>query len=261
MTLLVPYHQDDFLPDLDAALPPATPTTTVTATLPDDVRGWSRLAPLYRAVADAVHSGVRPDAPLSVVSGCCGVSLGVLAGLQRAGVDAGVVWFDAHGDVQTMETSTSGYLGGMPLRVMVGYRPELIASSLGLRAVPESRAVLVDARDLDPPEAEYLRAAAIAVSTVESLAAAALPDGPLLLHVDCDVIRAEELPGLRFPVPGGPSAASLLAAVGRVLDTGRVAALDIACTWDPSAPDPTGAGPRLLADLLTRAADARPPSP
>ncbi|MFC7481142.1 hypothetical protein ACFQX7_15410 [Luedemannella flava] len=41
----------------------------------------------------------------------------------------------------------------MPLRVMVGYRPELIASSLGLRAVPESRAVLVDARDLDPPEA------------------------------------------------------------------------------------------------------------
>ncbi|MFC7481143.1 hypothetical protein ACFQX7_15415 [Luedemannella flava] len=91
MTLLVPYHQDDFLPDLDAALPPATPTTTVTATLPDDVRGWSRLAPLYRAVADAVHSGVRPDAPLSVVSGCCGVSLGVLAGLQRAGVDAGVV--------------------------------------------------------------------------------------------------------------------------------------------------------------------------
>src|SRR4051794_13760848 len=100
MTLLVPYHQDEFLPDLGAALPPGTPTVTVTAELPADARGWSRLAPLYRAVADAVQSGVRAGEVSTVVSGCCGVSLGVLAGLQRAGVEAGVVWFDAHGDVQ-----------------------------------------------------------------------------------------------------------------------------------------------------------------
>ncbi|GAA1774603.1 arginase family protein [Luedemannella helvata] len=249
MTLLVPYHQDDFLPDLGAALPPLTPTTTVVARLPDDARGWSRLAPIYRAVADAVQSRVRPGACQTVVSGCCCVSLGTLAGLQRAGVDAGVVWFDAHGDVQTMETSASGYLGGMPLRMMVGYRPELV----GVRAIAESRAVLVDARDLDPPEVDYLRGADIRRSTVEELDTAALPDGPLLLHVDCDVVAAEDLPGLRFPVPGGPSAAAVVAALARVLATGRVAALDIACTWDPAAPDPTGARPRLLADLLALA--------
>ena len=253
VTLLVPYHQDDPLPDLGAELPPDTPTTTVVAQLPDDVRGWSRLAPLYRAVADAVQAEVRPTARPTVVSGCCCVSLGTLAGLQRAGVDAGVVWFDAHGDVQTMETSTSGYLGGMPLRIMVGYRPELVADQVGLRAIPESRAVLVDARDLDPPEADFLRGADITHSTVDGLDAATLPDGPLLLHLDCDVVAADYLPGLRFPVPGGPSAAAVLAAVARVLDTGRVAAVDIACTWDPAAPDPTGARPRLLADLLALA--------
>jgi arginase len=52
-------------------------------------------------------------------------------------VDAGIVWIDAHGDVQTLETTASGYLGGLPLRLLVGYRPELIADRLGLRPVPE----------------------------------------------------------------------------------------------------------------------------
>jgi hypothetical protein len=53
--------------------------------------------------------------------------------------------------VQTPETSESGYLGGMPLRLLVGYRPELIAARLGLTPVPERRIVLAGARDLDPP--------------------------------------------------------------------------------------------------------------
>lgn len=253
MTIVAPYHQDDLLPDLAAALPPGTATTTVVAQLPDGARGWSRLAPLYRAVAAEVAAGVRPEATSTVVSGCCCVSLGVLAGLQRAGVDAGVVWFDAHGDVQTMETTTSGYLGGMPLRIMVGYQPSLVAEPIGLRAIPESRAALVDARDLDPAEVDYLRGSGITRSTVAGLTADALPDGPLLLHIDCDVVDAAELPGLRFPVPGGPSAEALVAAVGRVMATGRVAALDIACTWDPSAPDPGAARSRLLASLLALA--------
>jgi arginase family enzyme len=59
-------------------------------------------------------------------------------------------WFDAHGDVQTLETTASGYLGGLPLRLLVGYRPELIATGLGLRPVPEHQVLLVGARDLDP---------------------------------------------------------------------------------------------------------------
>ena len=44
--------------------------------------------------------------------------LGTIAGLQRAGSDPGIVWLDAHGDVQTPETSTSGYLAGMALRLL-----------------------------------------------------------------------------------------------------------------------------------------------
>ncbi len=251
--ILVPYHQDELLPRLADALPPGWAQTVVTVDFPDDAAGWPRLTPLYRAVVDPVAEDVAGGGMPTVVSGCCCVSLGVLAGLQRAGVDAGVIWFDAHGDVQTMETTTSGYLGGMPLRIMVGYRPELVADAVGLRAVPEDRVMLVDARDLDPPEREYLDGAALRRSTVEDLSAEALPPGPLLVHVDLDVVNPTDLPGVRFPVPGGPSASSVVDAVRRILATGRVAALDIAGTWDPSTPDPSGARAAVLTELLTPA--------
>jgi arginase len=216
--------------------------------MPAEQTGWTRLAPLYAALAEAVASD--RESPRVVLSGDCLTSLGVLAGLQRAGADAGVVWFDAHGDVQTMETTTSGYLGGMPVRIMVGYRPELVADAIGLRPVPESRVVLVDARDLDPPEQKFLATAAIRRSSVDELDADALPSGPLLLHVDMDVVDPSDLPGLRFPVPGGAPASAVLGAIRRVLATGRVAAVSIAATWDPSTADADGARARLLAELL-----------
>ena len=59
-----------------------------------------------------------------------------------------------------------------------------------------------------------------------------------------------ELTGLRVPAPGGPSADAVLAAARRVLDTGRVVALDLACTWLPGDRDSTGLRARLLADLV-----------
>ena len=96
-------------------------------------------------MASAAGHGACPV----VVSGDCTTALSTMAGLQRAGIDAANVWLDAHGDVQTLETTASGYLGGLPLRLLVGYRPGLIAAGLGLRSVPEHRIVLVGARDLD----------------------------------------------------------------------------------------------------------------
>src|SRR5207237_1135173 len=87
-------------------------------------------------VAGTVAAGDRP----TVVSADCTTSLGTVAGLQHAGLDPGIVWFDGHGDVQTLETTASGYLGGFPLRILVGYRPELIADALRLRPAPEARA-------------------------------------------------------------------------------------------------------------------------
>jgi arginase len=76
-----------------------------------------------------------------------------------------------------------------------------------------------------------------------------LPAGPVVVHIDLDVIDSAELPGLRFPAPGGPPTASVLAAVQRVLDSGRVVALDIACPWHVGGKDDAEIRRRLLATL------------
>jgi arginase len=215
--------------DLDLILPV---DATVSAQLPVGA-GWSSLLPLNEAVATAVADVLAVRQRPVVLCGDCTTALGIVAGVQRSGLDPAIIWFDAHGDVQTMETTTSGFLGGMPLRLLVGYRPELIGTSLGLRAIPEERVVLVGARDLDPPEEVYLRQAQIRQTPVEDLHPDALPDGMLYVHVDFDVVNPVQLPGLRYPAAGGPSLAATVDALRRTIATGRVAAIGIACTWQP----------------------------
>ncbi len=132
-TIAVPYHLDEYLPDLDL---PLEPDEVVTAQFPPG-DPWERMAVLYDAVAGAVAADAGFGGCPVVMSGDCNTSAGIMAGLQRAGADPGIVWFDAHGDVQTLETTTSGYLGGLALRLLTAYRPELITARLGLRPVPE----------------------------------------------------------------------------------------------------------------------------
>jgi arginase len=230
--IAVPYHLDEHLPGLDFVLPP---DQVITADLASAGGIWDRLAPLQSAVAGAVSAAVADGSCPVVVSGDCFTALGVVAGLQAAaaGRASGIVWFDAHGDVQTPETTASGYVAGMPLRLLTGYRPELIAGRLGLRPVPEEHIVLAGARDLDPPEAIYLAGSAIRQCDVAGLAAADLPGVPLYVHVDFDVLEPGEAPGLRFPAPGGPTAGELAGALRTLLATGRVAAITLACSWYP----------------------------
>ena len=243
----VPYHLDERLPGLDVALAGDVEEVTVE---PPDGDVWTRLASLYDAVAGAVERTARAGPAPVVVSGDCTVSIGIAAGLQRAGVAPGVVWFDAHGDVQTLETTTSGYVGGMALRFLVGYRRSLVADRIGLRPVPEQRVALVDARDLDPPEAEYLASARINKLTVDDLSADDLPAGPLLVNLDLDIVDPAHVPGLRYPAAGGPDVTTFLRAARVVLDTGRVAALNVACTWNPGHADPAGVRQRLVSALV-----------
>jgi arginase len=246
MTVIsVPYHLDERLPGLGVSV---AADHEVTAPLPD-AGDWDRLAVLYLAVASAVAAACAAGACPVVLSGDCTTALGTVAGLQAGHPDVGVVWFDAHGDVQTPETTASGYLGGMPLRLLTGYRPELIADRLGLRPVPESAIVLAGARDLDPPEVSYLAGAQLSRSEVAGLTAASVPELPLYVHVDLDVLDPAEVPGLRFPAPAGPSAGELAAALRLLTGTGRVVAIGLACTWQPGSGAPASLAPVLRAAL------------
>jgi arginase len=257
--IVVPYHQDERLDDDLVPRPATGEFAVVDPDLPDgDV--WSRLAALDDAVADQVAASVRGGGPTTVVSGDCLMAMAVLAGAQRAGVYPGIVWFDAHGDVHTLDTTSSGYLGGLSLRLVMGAHPDLLARPLAVQPVPEDRAVLVDARDLDPPEVQYLRTSSVRRSSVAGLDAAEVPEGPLILHVDVDVTDAEELPGLLFPAPAGPPASDVVAAVRRTLATGRVTVLSVACTWHPTTERRVQqTRERLVHELTSAWAAAQPP--
>jgi arginase len=247
----VPYHLDEARPE--AGLPLAA-DETVRVPLAPGGEVWDSLTTLFGAVARAVSRAVSAGQVPVVVSGDCSTALGTVAGLQQAGVDPAVVWFDAHGDVQTLETTSSGYLGGLPVRILTGYRPELVAARLGLRPVPEHRIVLAGARDLDPPEVAYLEQARIQCWEVARLTAEVLPSGPLYVHLDLDVLDPAEVGGLLFPVAGGLQLTQLADTLRMLAGTGRVAAVGVACTWRPGS----GAGlrhPELLTEVLPTLAE------
>ena len=244
----VPYHLDESLPGLGLPLPA---DETVRVPLAPDGEVWDSLAATFGAVSRAVSRAVSDGQVPVVLSGDCSTALGTVAGLQQAGLDPAVVWFDAHGDVQTLETSASGYLGGLPVRMLTGYRPELLTGRLGLRPVPEHRIVLAGARDLDPPEVAYLERARIQCWEVAQLTAEVLPSGPPYVHLDLDVLDPAEVGGLQFPVAGGIQLTQLAGALRMLAGTGRVAAVGVACTWRPGP----GAGlrqPEVLTEALQR---------
>jgi arginase len=244
--IAVPYHLDERLPAFE---PPLAADRTITTDLPAG-GPWERMAVLYEQVAAAVADDAGAGRVPVVVSGDCTTALGVVAGLQRAGVDPALVWFDGHGDVQSPETSTSGYLGGFPVRQLVGGADRTVARRIGLRPVPERDVVLVDARDLDPPEVEFLSRSAIRRVPVGEVGGA-LPAGPVHLHLDVDVVDPADLPGLLFPTPGGPDLAAVGAGVRAVLGGCAVAAVTLACTWRPGA-----GGDRVVGALAAEIAAA-----
>jgi arginase len=237
--IAVPFHLDEHLPGLEL---PLTADRTIAPELPAGT-GWERMGVIYEEVAAAVAAEARAGRVPVVLSGDCTTSLGVVAGLQRAGHDPRLVWFDGHGDVQTPETSASGYVGGYPVRQLVGGADRTVPEQLGLRPVAEQDVVLVDARDLDPPEAEFLASSAIRRVPVAGVGSV-VPPAPLYLHIDVDVVDPADLPGLLFPAPDGPGLRAVAAAVQSVVSTGRVAAIGLACTYRPGS-----GGDRVLAGL------------
>src|SRR5918911_1247671 len=117
--VVFPFHQDERLGSDNIPAPADSAATFVEPDLPAGDR-WQRLLALYDQLASQVAATVASSPFMTVLSGDCLPVLGVLAGAQRAGLDPCLVWVDAHGDAHTIASSTSGYLGGMALRMAVG---------------------------------------------------------------------------------------------------------------------------------------------
>ena len=229
MLIVSPYHLDEPIPSFDYTGPR---DITIAVDLPDVRDPWLRMELIYERLAETVAAS--DDAPV-IIAGDCTASLGVLAGLQRSAHDLGIVWFDAHGDFNTEQTTTSGYLGGLPLALAVGVGTPRMPR-LGLRPTAAGRTLLVDARDLDPAEGELLASSDVRRALTTTLTEHDLPAGSLYLHVDLDVCDPAEFDDLLYPTPGGPSLPDLRSALDRVISTGRVAATTLAATFHHGGP-------------------------
>jgi arginase len=149
-------------------------------------------------VDDALSGGNFP----LLVAGDCSIALTTLPTALGHRPDARVLWLDAHGDFNTPDTTTSGFLGGMALAGACGLWNAGVGAS-----IPSDRVVLAGVRDLDPAEREMLERSEAAVSgasSMETLVAAknALDRAPVYVHLDLDVLDPEDFPA-EFPAPGG----------------------------------------------------------
>jgi arginase len=177
------------------------------------------------------------------IGGDCGVSLAAVesASLRHPG-DLAVVWFDAHADLHTPESSLSGAFTGMVLRAITGEGADGLA--LGAGAVPLERVVLAGTRDLDPAEDALITERGVvsvdadAVESVGALVDAVRATGAstVYVHIDLDVLDPAELQGLANPLPFGVSVHALSAAVGGLRAEFQLAGATIA-GFAPASPD------------------------
>jgi arginase len=172
---------------------------------------------------DSLHAqnlALASDLPVRplILGGCCCSHVGVIEALSSRHDRLGVIWFDSHGDLNTPQTSPSGNEWGMPLRMVIDSG-----------AVDAQDVALVGARNLDPPEVEFI-------------AAAGIHDDPqavldrvdcVYVAIDCDVFDPAEL-SVFMPEPDGPSLADVERQLAAIRESGTVVAVGLTGL----APDP-----------------------
>jgi len=221
--LVTPFFFERPEPCLRAAVPAGADCTLNT---PADVveRSPDSLSLLHRPIAAFAERCARQGALPVSIAGDCLASLPVMAGLQGAGLDPVLVWLDAHGDFNTDETSPGGFLGGMPLAMMVGRGRAAFARNVGLAPVAENDVWLIGARDLDPLEGVALAASQLNRGGMCDLAALQLAR-PVHLHIDNDLLDAACVPANNYPVAGGPDLEQAIAACSRFAAANDIRAL------------------------------------
>jgi len=217
---------------------------------------------LARATAFAVRVARGRGSLPVVLAGNCISAVGTLAALPHPGT--GVVWLDAHADLNTPETTSSGMVDGTALSAVLGRCWTGLTSKIdGFAPVPEEHVLLAGARDLDPPERYYLERSRVLVAgpasvrsrgaVAERLDALASRVEGVYLHVDLDVHDPAEGRANAFAAPGGLSADEVRELVGEVAARIPITAAAITA-YDPSC-DEDGRMLAIALDLLQTIAE------
>jgi arginase len=207
-------------------------------------------------VAEAREEGRIP----LILGGNCNTAVGGASGI--GGNRLGVIWFDAHGEFCTPETTESGFLDGMGLAMMVGRCWRNVLSTVpGYAPIPETLTALIGVRDLDPLEGRDLENSAITKLRVEDIRTKGIARafGPFLeklardvdqvyLHIDVDVHDPAEAPANFYNAPGGLRADEVREAIACIGQHVSIAGGGIG-SYDPSF-DPDGKTAEIVVGVL-----------
>jgi len=201
--------------------------------LPEIKAACARIAELV------VQASTAGEIPL-VLGGDHSVALGTLGGLASAHGQGGVLWVDAHPDINTPETSPSGNVHGMPLAAALGLAgPEFESEAWSLPAIDPRRVALIGIRQLDDGERRLLREAGVRVFTMSEIDRIGIEravresldrvSGGGFVHVsfDMDVLDPVVAPGVGTPVRGGLTYREAHLALELVAESGLAGSLEI----------------------------------
>lgn len=174
-----------------------------------------------KGVAEMVRKTLDEDLVPLVLGGdhsiAVGTTAGVAAHFQKQSKRVGMIWLDAHGDMNTPETSPSGNVHGMPLASIMGYGPPELTELAGIKPMVEPRNVsLVGVRDLDAKERRLIKESGVHVFTMrdidergmrevmaEALRFAGDDTAGVAVSLDMDFVDPSDAPGVGTPVRGG----------------------------------------------------------
>jgi arginase len=194
---------------------------------------------LAKVVADIAKSGATPV----VLGGDHSIAMGTIAGLARAGHRVGVIWVDAHGDINTPDTTPSGNVHGMPFAVALGLADDPFPKAL--RGTTDGSAgVLLGIRDIDAGEKANIKRAGVTPITMadidrigmaqameNAIAVASKGDG-IHLSLDMDAIDPDEAPGVGTPVRGGLTYREAQLAMEMLAASGKLRSIEV-CEVNP----------------------------
>lgn len=196
---------------------------------------------LHAAALESLDAGALP----LVLGGDHSLAAGSAAAsaewVQRiTGQPLGLIWLDAHGDMNTPQTTTTGNVHGMPLAALLGWEPSELSSIGSPPSVLARYTVLMGIRNLDDQEKQQIRSAGVHVFTMKdidrdgiasvaerAIALASNGTGGIHLSADLDVCDPLVAPGVGTPVKGGLDYREAHMMMELVADSGRLVALDL----------------------------------
>jgi len=220
-------------------------------------------------LADAVEAVLDANQLPLVLGGDHSIALGTVTGVARhaakRGETRGLLYVDAHGDMNTPDSSQTGNVHGMPLAALLGSgNPELVGFGGLSPKVDRERTVLLGIRDVDATERKIVRASGITVYTMrdvdergmsavtrEALSIVGAGDAPFHLSFDLDALDPSIAPGTGTPVRGGLDFREAHLLMEMIADSGRLGSIEVA-ELNPILDTRNGTG-ELAVDLILSA--------